>query len=233
MPVLRVLSYNVRALRDDAEAVARVIRAAEPDVVCVQEAPRFLRWRSKCAALARESGLVVVGGGRVCGANLLLSRLAVEVHGTRDVAFSKDRGLHQRGTALALLSLRGSRFVLGGTHLDYLPDAGEPRLRHARELHEAIDGFVAPQEAPSVVAGDINDLPGSPTWQLLEGRGTDAFAAVGSGDGFTYSAIDPVRRIDGVFVDPRIGLRSAEVLDSPDVQVASDHRPLLVVAELP
>ena len=56
----------------------------------------------------------------------------------------------------------------------------------------------------------------------------DAFAAVGSGDGFTYSAADPVRRIDAVFADPRLRPVSAEVIDSPDVRIASDHRPLLV-----
>ncbi len=67
MPTLRLLTYNVRSMRDDRAAVARVIRSAEPDVVCVQEAPRFLRWRSTCAALARTSGLVVVGGGRPAG----------------------------------------------------------------------------------------------------------------------------------------------------------------------
>ena len=64
---LRVLSYNVRSLRDDADAVASVIRSCEPDVVCIQEAPRFLRWRSKCAALARTSGMFVVTGGRPAG----------------------------------------------------------------------------------------------------------------------------------------------------------------------
>ena len=35
--------------------------------------PHLLRWRSKCAALARTSGLVVVGGGRRAGANLVMS----------------------------------------------------------------------------------------------------------------------------------------------------------------
>ncbi|HEY2985649.1 MAG TPA: hypothetical protein VGJ38_15950, partial [Jatrophihabitantaceae bacterium] len=64
MPTLRLLCYNVRSLRDDEDAVARVIRGCEAHVVCVQEAPRFARWRSKNAALARRSGLVVVGGGR-------------------------------------------------------------------------------------------------------------------------------------------------------------------------
>ena len=228
VPTLRLLSYNVRSLRDDEAAVARVIRAAEPHVVCIQEAPRFVRWRSRCAALARRSGLVVVGGGRPAAANLLLCTLGVEVHQVRDVRFSHDRGLHQRGMALALLSLRGSRFAIAGTHLDLEP---APRLRHVGELHRALDEFAG--EGAAVVAGDINDLPDSAPWRALADVRADAFAVAGAGDGFTYSATDPVRRIDGVFVDARLRPRSAVVPDSPDVLLASDHRPVLVEIELP
>jgi endonuclease/exonuclease/phosphatase family metal-dependent hydrolase len=43
---LRVLTWNVRSLRDDVEAIGEVVRGCEPDVVAVQEAPRFARWRS-------------------------------------------------------------------------------------------------------------------------------------------------------------------------------------------
>ena len=89
-------------MRDDRAALARVIRGANPDLVCVQEAPRFLRWRSTCAALARTSGLVVVGGGRVGGANLIMSTLAVDVVDVACVAFSTDPGLHHRGAAIAV-----------------------------------------------------------------------------------------------------------------------------------
>ena len=63
MTSLRVLTYNVRSMRDDRSALGRVISSAAPDVVLVQEAPRFARWRSLCAQLARMSGLVVVSGG--------------------------------------------------------------------------------------------------------------------------------------------------------------------------
>ena len=227
MPTLRLLSYNIRSLRDDEAAVARVIRAADPHVVCIQEAPRFLRWRSICAALARRSGLVIVGGGRPAAGNLLMSTLGVEVHGVRDQLFTKDLRLHQRGTALALLSLRGSRFVVGGTHLD-LEEA--PRVRHVGELHRAVDSFAG--AVPSILAGDINDLPDSASWRALAGARTDAFAAAGVGDGFTYSATGPVRRIDGVFADHRLQVLTATVVDSPDVHIASDHRPLLVELDL-
>jgi endonuclease/exonuclease/phosphatase family metal-dependent hydrolase len=222
---MRLLSYNVRSLRDDGAAVARVIRTAQPDVVCIQEAPRFLRWRSKCAELARSSGLVIVGGGRPAAANLLLSTLAVDVEATRDVLFTPDRALHRRGAALAVLRLGGVRFAVAGTHLDLVE---APRLRHIAELDRALAGY-AP-DVPTVIAGDVNDVPGSAAWQLLAQQRVDALP---DGDGFTFSATDPRRRIDGVFADPGLRVVSAEVLDSPDVTIASDHRPVLVELQLP
>ncbi|MDQ1664772.1 MAG: hypothetical protein QOH75_803, partial [Actinomycetota bacterium] len=72
---LRVLSYNVRGLRDDRAALADVVRSVDPDVVCVQEAPKYLRWRSKCASLAREWGLLYVAGGGSTGGTALFAHL--------------------------------------------------------------------------------------------------------------------------------------------------------------
>jgi endonuclease/exonuclease/phosphatase family metal-dependent hydrolase len=227
VPILRLLSYNIRSLRDDGDAVARVIRSVDPHVVCIQEAPRFVRWRSTCAALARRSGLVIVGGGRPAAANLLMSSLSVDILRVEDVLLSKARRLHQRGVALAECSLRGSRFVVAGTHLDLEQPA---RVRHVRELQRAVDVFAG--GLPSVIAGDVNDRPDSEVWALLTKARADVYAAVGPGTGFTYSARNPVRRIDGVFADARLQPRSASVIDSDDVRVASDHRPVLVELEL-
>ena len=229
MPSLRVLSYNVRSMRDDQTALARVIRSAEPDVVCVQEAPRFLRWRSRCARLARTSGLVVVGGGRPAAANLILSTLAVDVVRTADVLFSKDRGLHQRGTAVAVLRIGGAPFAVAGTHLDL---AAEPRLRHVGELQAALEAH-RPPDVPAMICGDLNCRPGSLPWAALTERFQDAFAVAGVGSAFTSSSRNPHQTIDGIFVDRRITVRSARVLEQPDVEIASDHRPLLAELELP
>lgn len=229
VPTLRVLSYNVRSMRDDRAALGRVISSVEPHVVLVQEAPRFFRWRSLCAQLARISGLVVVGGGRPAAANLILSNLSVGVVSTANVKFSKDRRLHQRGAAIAVLELNGSRFAVAGTHLDVV---AEPRLRHVGELHRALEAHV-PADVPVIIAGDINDRPDSQPWQLLTGNRADAFVAAGVGSAFTSTAKRPHQTIDGIFVDPRITVRSARVLDQADVMIASDHRPLLAELELP
>jgi endonuclease/exonuclease/phosphatase family metal-dependent hydrolase len=218
---MRLLTYNVRSLRDDAAAVARVIRGARPDVAAIQEAPRFWLSRRKCARLASRSGLVIVTGGRAAASNLLLASPAVTVESTRNVLFTTDPRLHRRGAALAVLDVAGARFALAGTHLDLVE---QPRVRHVGELHAALDA-IAPDEVPTVVAGDMNDLPGSATWRLLA---QDRVDAVPAGDGFTYSTRRPQRRIDGVFVDPALRIVSAEVISTPDVTIASDHRPVLV-----
>ncbi|MGI8665947.1 MAG: endonuclease/exonuclease/phosphatase family protein [Jatrophihabitans sp.] len=227
MTVLRLLSYNVRSLRDDPAAVARVMRAADPHVAIIQEAPRFLRWRTACAALSRRAGLVWVCGGRASGANLVLSSLAVDVLDRREITFTAQRNLHQRGAAVAVLRLAGSQFAVAGTHLDLIE---APRLLHLDEL--AAVSATLPPAAPLIVGGDLNAVPDSATWQRLERFGPDAFAVAGTGNGFTYSALDPVRRIDAFFADPRLQPLRAEVIDSPDVRTGSDHRPLLVEFQL-
>jgi endonuclease/exonuclease/phosphatase family metal-dependent hydrolase len=228
VPALRVLTYNVRSMRDDRAALGRVIRSVEPDVVLVQESPRFARWRSLCAQLARLGNLVVVGGGRYAGSNLILSTLSVDVVSRADVQFSRDPGLHRRGTAIAVLTKQGARFAVAGTHLDL---RAEPRLRHVTELEAAITAHV-PAGVPTIVAGDVNDTPRSAVWHALSVQRKDVFAAAGQGSPLTSPAREPRQTIDGMFVDPRISVRSARVLDGPDVLVASDHRPLVADLDL-
>jgi len=224
--LVRVLTYNVRSLRDDAAAVGRVMRSAQPDVACVQEAPRFLRWRAKCAGLARRAGMVIVTGGRDAGANIVLSTLGVEVVATRDVLLSRNRGYHQRGVAMAVLRFRGTLFAVAGTHLD-----GASQPHQIGEMHRALDAF-APG-LPAVVAGDINASPGTPGWQEVAARGSDAFAVAGTGDGFTSNVTALTRRIDAIFPGGGITVRSARTIDTPDVRIASDHLPLLAELEFP
>lgn len=228
MTGVRLLTYNVRSMRDDRAALGRVIRSAEPDVVLVQESPRFLRWRSLCAQLARLGNLVVVSGGRYAGSNLILSSLSVDVESSADVLFSRDPRMHRRGVAIAVLAKHGTRFAVAGTHLD-LRDA--PRLRHIDELETAVARHV-PAGIPTVVGGDINDRPGSAAWRALTRSRADAFAAAGTGNAFTSTATRPHQTIDGVFVDPGIAVTTARVLGEADVMRASDHRPLLVELEI-
>jgi endonuclease/exonuclease/phosphatase family metal-dependent hydrolase len=227
---LRVLGYNVRSLRDDPAAVAAVIRASRPDVVCVQEAPRFLRWRSKCAALARESGLVVVTGGRTAGAMLLLCRLGVDVRWRADELLSKSFRLHQRGLAVAGLRMGGRDFVAASFHLSL--DAAE-RLRHVEEITAILRRRA---DAPVVLAGDVNERPHEPAWRVLAERWQDTYAVAPAGEGPAYeltsTTANPHKRIDGVFADRALEVVSAGVPQVDGIERASDHRPVLALIRL-
>jgi endonuclease/exonuclease/phosphatase family metal-dependent hydrolase len=217
---LRVMTYNVRSLRDDVAAIGAVVRACAPDVLLVQEAPRFLRWRSKRAELARVCGLVVATADRPGGLCVMTS-LRVEVRATSFSLLPKQSGRHQRAIVGATVSAGGLAWRVMTTHLS--TDAAE-RQRHL----PAIDAALAvPSDAPTILGGDFNDDPVGSVFSHLAERLQDSFAAAGSGDGNTAPATAPRRRIDAVLVDPSLTVVSCEAVGTAGVESASDHRPVL------
>ena len=213
---IRVLSYNIRALRDDADAVSSVMRACAPDVVCVQEAPRFLRWRSKRAAIARKAGLVVATANRPAGLMILVS-MRTQVLSTSFRLLSKSPSLHQRAVCAAAVRVGGVALDVASVHFSL--DADE-RRRHLAEIWSALP----PDHSSLVVAGDVNETPESPVWRELAATLRDA------GGGNTYSATSPHKRIDGIFVGPGLEVVDCRVVDDvPGVERASDHLPVLAV----
>ncbi|HEX5597500.1 MAG TPA: endonuclease/exonuclease/phosphatase family protein [Micromonosporaceae bacterium] len=223
---LRVLSYNVHSQRDDRAALAAVVRAARADVVIVQEAPRRFRWRPKCAALADAFGLVVAAGGLPALGNLLLTNLRVRVHHTWCRRFPLTPGRHMRGVAFAECGVGAARFVVAGSHLS--TDATE-RPGQAALLRVA----VAQTHLPVILGADVNETPGGAAWQAVADGLVDAAAVTDHADRPTFPCANPRRRIDGIFVDPRITVADFDVIDTPRARRASDHFPLLVDLLLP
>jgi endonuclease/exonuclease/phosphatase family metal-dependent hydrolase len=227
---VRVVSYNVRALRDDADAVARVIRGCRPDLVCLQEAPRFLRWREKRQRLAEACGLTVAAGRQVAGLAVLAGSRARVLH-TEYHLLTRVPRLHRRALAIAVVEIDGSRLVAASTHLDL---ESTPRRAHAGQVIALLDRVRRSFSAPVVLTGDINEEPGGPAWGLLARTFQDAYSVAPAGEGDTYSAGDPKERIDGVFADQTITVAGCGVPTDPaltrDYVAATDHRP--VVAEL-
>ncbi|MGH3713078.1 MAG: endonuclease/exonuclease/phosphatase family protein [Micromonosporaceae bacterium] len=224
---LRLLTYNVHGLRDDSDAVVRVIRAARPDAVYVQEAPRRFRWRYRCAELARRCGLVVAGGGGTALGNLLLVHPRVRVHESWDLRYPLTPGRHLRGAAFARCAAGGARFLLVGSHLSTDPDE---RPKQAALLRAAVSA----SPDPVLLGADLNDTATSLSWRTLADGRTDAATVVdGAPATPTFSVASPRRRIDAVFADPRCTVTGYRVLDTPDVRCASDHFPVLVEVAVP
>jgi endonuclease/exonuclease/phosphatase family metal-dependent hydrolase len=226
MTTLRVLSYNVRGLRDDVDALVGVVTGSGAQLVFVQEAPKIFRWRARAAELARRCGLTVVtGGGEACG-NLLLASLAVRVHAARSVFLPLTPGQQLRGAAIAHCSLAGAEFTAISTHLSLNP---AERVRQVPLLLAE----APPAGPPLIIAADFNEEPGGPVWEGFLSRLDDVAEVAGAGDAPTFPGWDPHRRIDGFFVDRAVKVSGYRVLDSAAVRSASDHLPVYAELDLP
>ncbi len=231
--VVRVLSYNVRSMRDDRGALARVIRACAPDVVCVQEAPRFFRWRKHAAWLARESGLVTVTGGATAAGPMILANLRAHVERTEDTLLPRTPGLHQRGFATAVLRFAGVRLFVLSCHLSMNADE---RYKQAGLLLERV---AAAGEPHAVVAGDLNDQPGGRAFGRIAGELQDCWAVRPWGGEYTSQPGDPHQRIDAVFADKTVEVLGCGVpvglpgVSYDDLTAATDHLPVLAALRIP
>lgn len=221
---LRVLCWNVHGLRDDTAALTRAVRDLDPDVFCVQESPKYLRWRARCAAFARDTGLLYVTGGGTTGGSALFAHLRVDVKQTAEVCLSRRWGWPARGVAAAVVAKGGAQLTVASIHLPLTP---RERLAHARTVL-ALTTSTGTDHV--LVAGDLNEQPGHAAWQAFHDAGV---RDLGPHTGPTFPADQPRKRIDGVLATEHVEVVDYQVLDAPGVERASDHRPLLIAVRVP
>ena len=107
-PELRVLSLDAALMRQDAAGTAAAVASAAPDVVAVTGAPRYQRWRSKRAAIARRLGMVVATADRQ-GGMFVVTTLRARVVDTSFALSSSSAGTSP-AVVTATIDLRGSRW---------------------------------------------------------------------------------------------------------------------------
>ncbi|MFP5309357.1 MAG: endonuclease/exonuclease/phosphatase family protein [Actinomycetes bacterium] len=220
--MITVGTWNVGGALD-VEAAATVLRAAQPDVLCVLEPPSRLGLRR----LAKAAGMQVAhrAGGRRTGA-ALLTRGDARVLSSNDVELDPAGGAAARHAAHAIVGVGSTRISVLAVQLGLRPEA---RAHHAEQLL----AFLATIDLPSVVGADLNEAPGGPAGERLTARYVDAFAAAGTGRGDTYPTPEPSARYDVVLVDPALLVRSCAVHTDPPVDVVSHHRPVLATLGAP
>ena len=226
---LRVMCWNVHhGVGEDGKLdlarIAAVIRAQKPDLVALQEVDnkcRRSRGVDQAAELARLTGLHGAFGkamdheGGEYG-QAILSRFPIgetRVHrlpgdGEPRIAFEAE--VKVEGKPLRLITV----------HLDHQQDAR--RLKQAETLAKALEK----RPGPVILAGDFNDVPGSPT---LTAFGLPWQAVAKRGPVFTCPAKDPKVEIDHIVLRGVEASSPAEIL--PEA-AASDHRPLVVTLRM-
>ncbi|MEV7688638.1 endonuclease/exonuclease/phosphatase family protein [Streptomyces bungoensis] len=231
--VIRVLGYNIRSMRDDTDALARVITACAPDLVLLQEAPLFFRWRKKLARLAAATGLVVLTGGATAAGPAILCSLRATAERTQDVLLPRTPGLHRRGLATAVVRFGRARLGVISCHLSLQADE---RYEQGGMLLDRLAGLGVEH---AIAGGDLNDPPEGRTFRRLAASLRDCRTTAPWGGEHTWTRTEPPLRIDAIFATEGVEILGCGVpLDHPgvtedDLRAATDHLPVLAALRIP
>ncbi|MDF2265710.1 endonuclease/exonuclease/phosphatase family protein [Streptomyces coacervatus] len=231
--VIRVLSYNIRSMRDDTQALARVITACAADLVLIQEAPRFFRWRKKLSRLAAASGQVILTGGATAAGPAILCTLRATVERAEDVLLPLTPGLHRRGFATAVVRFGGARLGVLSCHLSLQADE---RYEQGGMLLDRLAGLGV---AHAIAGGDLNDRPTGRTFSRLADGLQDCWATAPWGSEYTWTPPNPFQRIDAIFATKGIEVLGCGVpvgypgVTEADLRAATDHFPVLAALKIP
>lgn len=236
---VRVLVYNIHAGKDASRVdnlarIAEIITSSRADIVMLQEVDNRTRRSGGVDQLDRLRALTGFHGvfgkaidydGGEYGIGVL-SRWPIAssrfVPFPVEIADSAARARYEaRGALVVRVEEPSGPIRVVNTHLD-ASRSDSLRIQQATELlslanEERRNGF-------TLVGGDLNSEPASRVMELIRQNGwSDMYLGCGEGNGFTFPADKPVKRIDFLFGSVRVVCRSATVLDTG----ASDHRPVL------
>ena len=215
---MRVLVWNVHGFRAGVDRAAGVVADLAPDVALITEcstARRLRRFADELGMSPHHGGLPpILRRAR----SAILTRSPLEVADLRVHLFGASMRWHPRGATIARLDGGATVAV---THLGL---SGEERKRHAAELV----GVLA-DHGPTVLGGDLNELPGRGAALVLAEGFEDCWRG---GGGETFPSRDPSARIDYLFARGISPVR-AWVPEGEDQAGASDHLPLVVDLEPP
>jgi endonuclease/exonuclease/phosphatase family metal-dependent hydrolase len=230
--VLRIMTYNVHhcnppsvAGKIDVPAIARVINAAKPDLVALQEIDvhtnRSGKELDQARELARLTGMysffakgIDFQGGEYGIA--ILSRYPVLDSAAYALPMKEGSKGEPRTIAVVTVALKdGRKLKFASTHLDL---ELENKLLQVQKIKSLFNN----EKLPVILSGDFNDTPGSEpinyTDRFLKRTCLQSCA-------FTFPVINADKEIDFIMFTPsRFRVKSHQVIDET---YASDHLPVL------
>lgn len=228
---VRVMTYNVHNGFDTEgrlglEALAQTIEQAKPDIVGLQEIARgwyvdgsvdMLVWLSQRLQMPYIFGPTA---DPVWG-NAILSRYPIKEW---DNVPLPPRTLPLlRGFLWARVDIGGKELLFIATHYHHVEKDTEIRQQQSSEIVKFWN-----QRARTILIGDLNATPDAREIAMLRDAGLrDAFAAIGTGNGFSWPSDAPNQRIDYIWFSSDLSVRDLVMPQS----TASDHVGIAVTVE--
>ena len=236
---LRLMTYNTHGCggmdgRISPRRIARVIREQMPDIVALQELDlgrRRSRAEDQAAIIARELGMHAVfcptlTRGTEHYGHALFTRWPVEIVKRARLPHDQNGWWDEPRSAIwARLNVGGRPVNIVTTHLGLGMRERELQMR-ALLGPEWVGGII--EQEPVILCGDFNMLPGSVPYRLAVERLRDIQL-----DGNvrrpvnTFSSVQPMLRIDHVFVTRHFQRDAIMAVRNDLTRVASDHLPLV------
>lgn len=233
---IRVMTYNIHVgvgmdKKLDLQRIADVINGARPDLVGLQEVDRGVKrteGKDEIAELASMTRMEYAfapnldyQGGKYGVA--ILSRLPIK--STEHRMFENKREAERRGLLRVEVDVDGRKLNFVTTHLDYQFEDG--RLFETEQMLELLENV----KGPLIVVADLNDVPSGSAYRLMRTKFDDAWiAGGGAGEGFSFPADRPVKRIDHIFYRASAGVRARKSWTIETL--ASDHIPVVAEVEM-
>ena len=230
------MTYNIHVgvgmdKKLDLQRIADVINTAKPDLVGLQEVDRGVKrteGKDEIAELAAMTRMEYAfapnldyQGGKYGVA--ILSRFPIR--NTEHRMFDNKREAERRGMLRVEVEVGDKKLNFVTTHLDYQFEDG--RLFETEQMLKFLDDV----KGPMIVVADLNDVPAGSAYQLMRTKFDDAWVASrAAGDGFSYPADKPVKRIDHIFYRSGASTRAKKswVIQT----LASDHIPVMAEIEI-
>lgn len=211
----------------DLPRIGRVLKSAAPEVVALNEVNRLTFGNDQDVVLAQEMG----SGWQAVFAKTLNKPFPPAEYGNSIITklpvvssqswlLSQYPDQERRGLMRVTVRKDGDLIHIFNTHMGL--DA-TMRAIHAREILNIMATFT---DGYKVLVGDFNEQRGAAAVELFEADLTDAWQQYGLGSANTFSAANPTKRIDFIFLDRRLAATSCYVPMFPDARVASDHLPV-------
>lgn len=234
--ILRVLTYNIlhgatTNRNNNLDVVAKVINELQPDIIALQE----VDYRTKRAqkrdintelALKTQMSSIFAKAvdfdGGEYGQSIFYRGTFLET-GKTDLPGAPDKEPRIAVTAKIILPA-GDTIQFIGTHLDHVANSPD-RLKQAAKINALLEN----DKIPTILAGDLNDVPGSETINIFEKHWTSTYDKAAPEPTFPSHA--PEKKIDYIMFSPP---NRWKVLEKKVVcdEIASDHCAYLVVLEL-
>lgn len=234
--IIKVLSFNIlhgATTKGDfnLDNIAKVIIDADPDFVALQEVDYKTKrakgydlvtefgWRSKMASIFARA--MYYDGGEY-GEGMLSKHTLIK---SRNVPLPFSPGNEPRA-ALEITSVlpSGDTIAIIGTHLDHLKDETD-RVAQAKQINNIFKS----NTIPTLLVGDLNDVPNSTPITILEKFWTGSYNKVAPKP--TFPSDNPSIKIDYVMYYPKNRWKVIKTEVIRDI-IASDHCAYLVTLEL-